>query len=35
MGTVVIGKLESGSIAKSQNVLVMPNKVCINLILIY
>lgn len=27
MGTVVIGKLESGTITKSQNVLVMPNKV--------
>jgi len=27
MGTVVIGKLESGTIHKGQNALLMPNKV--------
>lgn len=27
MGTVVIGKLESGSINKGQSALLMPNKV--------
>jgi translation elongation factor EF-1alpha len=29
MGTVVIGKIESGMVKKGQTVLVMPNKVFI------
>lgn len=29
MGTVVLGKLESGSICKGQQLVMMPNKVCL------
>lgn len=29
MGTVVLGKLESGSISKAQQLIMMPNRVCI------
>jgi translation elongation factor EF-1alpha len=29
MGTVVVGKIESGKIKRGQNVLIMPNKVII------
>jgi translation elongation factor EF-1alpha len=28
MGTIVVGKIESGKIKKGQSVLIMPNKVC-------
>ena len=30
MGTIVIGKLESGTINKGQNLLLMPNRVIFN-----
>lgn len=30
MGTVVLGKVESGTVTKGQNLLIMPNKVIIN-----
>lgn len=33
MGTVVLGKLESGSISKGQQLVMMPNKVRINNVL--
>lgn len=29
MGTVVLGKLESGSISKAQQLIMMPNRVCL------
>ena len=28
MGTIVLGKLESGTIKKGQSLILMPNKVC-------
>jgi peptide chain release factor subunit 3 len=29
MGTVVMGKVESGSVTEGDSLLVMPNKVCV------
>ena len=34
MGTVVMGKIESGTVRRGDNLVVMPNKVCQTLMLI-
>ena len=33
MGTILLGKLETGTISKNQTLTMMPNKVCIDILL--